>query len=95
LAGASVGTSEWFKAQLVPVAGPEFTRRLSHHMPPPRVPLRLDHPTAGELRWHRETLELLSTDAQQIVVFLPAVEPTSRAVESLRAHPHSTLRAAT
>lgn len=93
--GPSAENSEWFKAELAPIAGPEFTRRLTHHIPPPRVPLRLNHPTAGELRWHRETLELPSTDAQQIVIFLPADEPTSRAIEQLRGQTYGTLRAVT
>jgi transcriptional regulator with XRE-family HTH domain len=93
--GPSFENSEWFKAELAPVAGPEFTRRLSHHIPPSRVPLRLNHPTAGELRWHRETLELPSTDAQQIVVLLPVDEPTSRAMERLRGQPLGKLRAVT
>jgi hypothetical protein len=57
--------------------------------------LRLNHPTAGELRWHRETLELPSTDAQQIVVLLPVDEPTSRAMERLRGQPLGKLRAVT
>lgn len=91
--GPSAETSEWFKAELAPVAGPEFTRRLTRHIPPPRTALQLQHPTAGELRWERETLELRHTDAQQIVVFLPADEPTSRAMERLRGRPHGMLRA--
>jgi transcriptional regulator with XRE-family HTH domain len=93
--GPSAENFEWFKAELAPIAGPEFTRRLSHHIPPPRVPLRLSHPTAGELRWQRETLELPSTDAQQIVIFLPADEATSRAIEQLRGQTYGTLRAVT
>ena len=93
--GPSAENFEWFKAELAPIAGPEFTRRLGHHIPPPRVPLRLNHPIAGELHWQRETLELPSTDAQQIVVFLPADEPTSRAIEQLRGQTYGTLRAVT
>jgi transcriptional regulator with XRE-family HTH domain len=91
--GPSVQSSEWFTAELAPIAGPEFTRRLARHIPPPRPALRLNHPTAGELRWDRETLDLPSTDAQQIVVFLPADEPTSRALDGLRRLPRTTLRA--
>ncbi|MFF4890221.1 helix-turn-helix domain-containing protein [Micromonospora chersina] len=82
--GPSAESSEWFRVQLAPVAGPEFTRRLQQHLPPPQVPLRLDHPVAGELRWHREKLELPSTDAQELVVLLPADEATALAVERLR-----------
>ncbi|WP_262284791.1 helix-turn-helix domain-containing protein [Micromonospora sp. MA102] len=91
--GPSAESSEWFSVQLAPVAGQEFTRRLHQHLPPPAVPLRLDHPVAGELRWHREKLELPSTDAQELVVLLPADETTARAVERLRHHRHGALRA--
>ncbi|MET7967758.1 helix-turn-helix transcriptional regulator [Micromonospora sp. NPDC005305] len=91
--GPSAEASEWFTVQLAPVAGPEFTRRLRQHLPPPQVPLRLVHPVAGELRWHREKLELPSTDAQELVVLLPADEATARAVEGLRHRRHGTLRA--
>jgi transcriptional regulator with XRE-family HTH domain len=93
--GPSIESSEWFKAELAPLAGPEFTRRLARHIPPPRVPLRLNHPTAGALRWNRETLELASTDAQQIVVFLPADEVTSGALDGLRRQALRPLRAVT
>ncbi|MFR9778354.1 helix-turn-helix domain-containing protein [Micromonospora sp. MS34] len=92
--GPSAETSEWFKAELAPVAGPEFTRRLNHHLPPPQVPLRIDHPTAQQLRWNREKLELPSTDAQQLVVLLPADETTADAVERLRRRPRGHLRPA-
>jgi len=91
--GPSAETSEWFRTELAPVAGPEFTRRIAIHIPPPRVPLRLLHPIAGELRWERESLELRDTDAQQIVVFLPADEATARAMGRLRSQSHGTLRA--
>ncbi|MFC0031394.1 helix-turn-helix domain-containing protein [Micromonospora chaiyaphumensis] len=91
--GPSAESSEWFRVQLAPVAGPEFTRRLQRHLPPPQVPLRLDHPAVGELRWHRERLELPSTDAQELVVLLPADEATAQAVEGLRQRRHGTLRA--
>ncbi|MGW9195858.1 helix-turn-helix domain-containing protein [Micromonospora chersina] len=91
--GPSAESSEWFRVQLAPVAGPEFTRRLQQHLPPPQVPLRLDHPAAGELRWHQEKLELPSTDAQELVVLLPADEATAQAVERLRHRRHGTLRA--
>lgn len=82
--GPSAETSEWFKAELAPVAGPEFTRRLNRHLPPPQTPLRLNHPIARELRWQRERLELPPTDAQQLVVLLPADETTALALDLLR-----------
>lgn len=90
--GPSAASSEWFKAELAPVAGTEFTRRLNRHLPPAWVPLRLSHP-AGHLRWHRETLELPSSDAQQVVVFLPADESTAQAFDQLRREHGRTLRA--
>ncbi|WP_329259080.1 helix-turn-helix transcriptional regulator [Actinoallomurus sp. NBC_01490] len=91
--GPSVETSEWFMAELAPLAGQEFTRRFSRQLPPPQVPLRLNHPTAHELRWDRERLELPRTDAQQLVVLLPADETTAQSMERLRRRPGGTLRA--
>jgi transcriptional regulator with XRE-family HTH domain len=91
--GPSVETSEWFTAELAPLAGQEFTRRLNRHLPPPQVPLRIDHPTGHELRWQRERLELPRTDAQELVVLLPADETTAQAVEHLRRRPGGNLRA--
>ncbi|MGW1024517.1 helix-turn-helix domain-containing protein [Streptomyces sp. NPDC002577] len=91
----TAGTAEWFQAELAPVAGTEFTRRLNHHLPPPHLPLRLNHPTAHELRWHRERLELPRTDAQELVVLLPADEATAQAMERLRRRPDRILRAIT
>jgi transcriptional regulator with XRE-family HTH domain len=85
--GPSVSSSEWFKAELAPVAGPEFTSRLGQHLPPPRRQLRMRHPAAGELRWNRETLELPDQDAQQLVVYLPADQATTDALDELPAQP--------
>ncbi|MFC4947279.1 helix-turn-helix domain-containing protein [Pseudonocardia sp. GCM10023141] len=82
--GPSLQSSLWLRTQLAPVAGPEFTRRLDRPIPPVRNALRLRHPTAGELRWDRETLELRGADAQQVVVFLAADEDTARGFERLR-----------
>jgi hypothetical protein len=54
--GPSAASYEWFTAELAPIAGPEFTRRLGQHLPPPRGQLRMRHPATGhELRWNRET----------------------------------------
>lgn len=91
--GPSAETSEWFRAELAPLAGPEFTRRLNRHLPPPHVPLRLNHPIGHELRWQREKLELPKTDAQELVVLLPADDATARAMERLRRQPDRNLRA--
>ncbi len=91
--GPSVSGSEWFKTELAPLAGPEFTSRLDQHLPPPRRQLRMRHPTAGELRWNRETLELSDLDAQQLVVYLPADQTTTRALDQLRHQSQAILRA--
>ncbi|MEW2167183.1 helix-turn-helix transcriptional regulator [Streptomyces sp. NPDC007084] len=88
----SVENSEWFAAELAPVAGPDFTRRLHRHLVPPRGPLRLAHPSGHELRLLRETLEL-SSDAQQLVVFLPADDATAGALGELRRRHHGGLQA--
>ncbi|MFF4503294.1 helix-turn-helix domain-containing protein [Streptomyces sp. NPDC001401] len=90
--GPTAGSSEWFTAELAPVAGPDFTRRLHRHVVPQRGALRLNHPSGCELRLVREMLELPS-DAQQLVVFLPADEQTAQAVDQLRSRPRGRLRA--
>ncbi|KAA9157584.1 helix-turn-helix domain-containing protein [Amycolatopsis acidicola] len=81
--GPAVENSEWLSAELAPVAGPEFTRRLNRHEVPERGVLRLDHPSGRELRFLREPLEL-ADDNQQLVVFLPAERKTAEAVDELR-----------
>lgn len=91
--GPSAETSEWFRAELAPIAGPEFTRRLGRHIPPPCVPLRIARADAGELCWNRERLALPSTDQQEIVVYLPADNATSQRWETLRQPPGGGLRA--
>ncbi|MFF3315083.1 helix-turn-helix domain-containing protein [Streptomyces sp. NPDC003035] len=90
--GPSVENSEWFTTELAPIAGPDFTRRLNRHVVPRRGALRLNHPSGCELQLLRETLDL-SSDAQQLVVFLPADERTAQAVDQLRRRPHGRLRA--
>jgi hypothetical protein len=79
----SIENSQWLSAELAPIAGPEFTRRLHGHLLPRRGVLRLDHPAGYELRLRRETLEL-PADQQQLVVLLPADEETAAAVERTR-----------
>lgn len=81
--GPTVESAEWFTSELAPVAGPDFTRRMNRHVVPRRGVLRLNHPSGCELRLRRETLELPS-DAQQLVVFLPADEATAQAVDRFR-----------
>jgi transcriptional regulator with XRE-family HTH domain len=78
----SVENSEWLIAELTPVAGPDFTRRLRRHRVPPRGVLRLSHPAGPELRLLRETFELPG-DAQQLAVFHPADDQTADAVDRL------------
>ncbi|MEC3981050.1 helix-turn-helix domain-containing protein [Amycolatopsis sp. H20-H5] len=78
----SVENLEWLTAELIPLAGSEFTRRLNRHQVPRRGVLRLKHPSGPELRLTRETLELPADD-QQIVVFLPVDDQTARTVEQL------------
>jgi hypothetical protein len=46
-----------------------------------------------ELRWDRETLELPASDEQQLVIYLPADQPTSRALGRLRPADQPQLRA--
>ncbi|MFE6806359.1 helix-turn-helix domain-containing protein [Streptomyces sp. NPDC057681] len=88
----SVENSEWFTAELAPIASPDFMLRLNRHVVPQRGALRLNHPSGCELRLLRETLEL-SSGAQQLVVFLPADERTAQAVDQLRRRSPSRLRA--
>ncbi|MFI6844300.1 helix-turn-helix transcriptional regulator [Kitasatospora sp. NBC_00085] len=90
--GPSVENAEWFTTELAPVAGPEFTRRLNRHAVPRRGVLRIVHPSGPELRLLRETLEL-SSDAQQLVVHLPADEETALALDRLRRRTPGRLRA--
>lgn len=87
----SLENSEWLTVDLATVAGPDFTRRLSRHVVPPRGEIKLNHPAEGELVFVRETLEL-ATDAQQIVVFLPCDDATVQAVERLSNQPRGRLR---
>jgi transcriptional regulator with XRE-family HTH domain len=92
--GPSTESFEWFTADFAPVAGAEFTGRLHRHLPPPQVPFTMNHPRAQQLRWDRETLELPTPDAQQLVIWLPADEATAAAVDQLRHRPQrTTLRA--
>jgi transcriptional regulator with XRE-family HTH domain len=79
----SLQNTEWFTAELAPLAGAEFTDRLNRHVIPRRAALRLSHPSGEELEFRRETLELASDD-QQIVVYLPAQARTAEAVARLR-----------
>lgn len=92
----TVESSQWLRAQLEPLAGEEFTRRLERRLPPPRLPLRTNVPAlpgAPELRWERERLELSGGEGQELVVLLPADEATERAAQRLHRGPGAGLRA--
>ncbi|MFI9552866.1 helix-turn-helix domain-containing protein [Nonomuraea endophytica] len=78
----SLENLEWLTAELTPIAGPDFTRRLNRHIVPRRGILRLNHPAGHQLRLHRETLEL-PAESRQLVVFLPADNQTTRAIDQL------------
>jgi transcriptional regulator with XRE-family HTH domain len=94
--GPSAERSAQFRAELAPLAGEEFTRRLRRQHVPARTVLRWVHPVVGEVRFDREVLELPATDAQQLVVFLPADDATTRALDLLRRRSGpATLRAVT
>jgi transcriptional regulator with XRE-family HTH domain len=91
--GPSAERSAQFKAELAPIAGDDFTRRLNRHALPPRGTLRWTHPVVGELRLDREVMELAPADAQQLVVFLPADNMTVDALNRLRRRGGAVLRA--
>ena|SRR5579884_1661491 len=76
----SVESSEQFRRALEADAGAQFARRRDRHVPPPQLPLRLNHPAGEQLRLLRERLELPHADAQQLVVLLPADDTTARAM---------------
>ncbi|MFD3514994.1 helix-turn-helix domain-containing protein [Streptomyces sp. NPDC058657] len=87
----SLENLEWLTAELSPVAGADFTGRLHRPVVPRRGVLRLSHPSGHQLRLVRETLEL-PTDTQQLVVFLPADDRTSQAIDQLQHQAHGRLR---
>jgi transcriptional regulator with XRE-family HTH domain len=92
--GPSAASYEWLTAELAPTAGPEFTRRLGQHLPPPRRQLRIRHPATGhELTWNRESLELPAADEQQLVIYLPADQHTAHVLDQLRNENQPRLRA--
>ncbi|PZS28263.1 MAG: transcriptional regulator [Pseudonocardiales bacterium] len=91
--GPSAERSAQFRADLAGIAGDDFTRRLNRHVLPARGRLRWKHPVVGELRLDREVMEFPATDAQQLVVFLPADDTTAEAVNRMRKPSGATLRA--
>lgn len=93
--GPSADRSAQFQAELAPIAGDEFTRRMNRQALPPRGRLRWRHPAVGELRFDREVMEFPAADGQQLVVFLPADDATGQALKRLRGPGRGTLRAVT
>ena len=89
----TAAASEWFKAELAPLAGQDFTSRLDQHLPPRRLPWLLIHPAIGRTVWDRQVLALADDPDQQIVVFLPADETTREAFAQLGAGERARLRA--
>jgi transcriptional regulator with XRE-family HTH domain len=81
----TLANSEWLRAELAPIAGPDFTRRLDRPLPPPQRQLRTTHPSiASELLWNREVFETTDPETQQLVIYLPADDVTAEAVVRLR-----------
>lgn len=85
-----------FVEELTITAGAPFTDRLAA---PPDLPQRagverLVHPEAGELRLANETLEVSDAD-QRLVVFLPADDTTSAALDHLTGRQPGALRMVT
>ncbi len=83
--------------ELTIVAGAAFTGRLEA---PPALPRltgveRLFHPVVGELQLAYETLELPVADAQRLVVYLPADDATSTALDHLTGRHPGALRIVT
>jgi transcriptional regulator with XRE-family HTH domain len=91
--GPSAERSAQFQAELAAIAGDDFTRRVNQHALPPRGRLCWRHPIGGELRLDREVMEFPATDAQQLVVFLPADDATAEAVSRMRRAGGALLRA--
>jgi transcriptional regulator with XRE-family HTH domain len=91
--GPTVERSTRFSEELAEVAGDEFVQRLHRHDVPAQRPQRWRHPTAGTLDFHREVLELPASDAQQLLVLVPATGATSTALHQLRSDASPPLRA--
>ncbi|MEW2486119.1 helix-turn-helix transcriptional regulator [Streptomyces sp. NPDC048411] len=87
----SLENLEWLTAELTPVAGDEFTRRLNRDKVPRRGVLRLNHPGGHQLRLLREILELPG-DSQQLVIFLPEDDATAEALNRFQRRPLGRLR---
>jgi transcriptional regulator with XRE-family HTH domain len=93
--GPSVESSARLVAELAATAGHDFTDRFHRHELPTGGVQRWCHPTVGQLRFEREVLELPPTEAQQLVVLLPADDATADRLDQLRRKPVAGLRVAT
>jgi MmyB-like transcription regulator ligand binding domain/Helix-turn-helix domain len=82
--GAPSRRSEQLIADLTALAGPEFTDRVRSGRLPRVGTQAWCHPAVGGLLFDRELLEFPAADAQQLVVLLPANDPTSAALSKLR-----------
>jgi transcriptional regulator with XRE-family HTH domain len=80
---------------LIVIAGTAFTERMERPSgPPTRTGVdRLVHPEEGELRLAYETLDLPDADEQRLIVYLPADEATSGALDRLAGRRPGALRA--
>jgi hypothetical protein len=80
---------------LTVTAGAPFTDRLQapSSLPQRTGVERLVHPDVGELRMAYETLELPDADGQHLVVYLPADDATSAALDHLTGRQPGALRA--
>jgi transcriptional regulator with XRE-family HTH domain len=81
--GAPSPRSEQLIADLTTLAGSEFTDRVRSGRLPRAGTQAWCHPVVGGLLFDREVLELPPADAQQLVVLLPANDPTSAALGKL------------
>jgi len=81
--------------ELCVTAGAAFATRLKAAALPERTGLeRLTHPDVGELRLAYETLELPDSDDQRLVVYLPADDASSAALDRLTGRQPGALRLA-
>ncbi|MEV0201871.1 hypothetical protein [Nonomuraea sp. NPDC050691] len=83
-----------FTDELALTAGALFTDRMRARSTLPRRTgvERWDHPEAGELRLAFETMELSDADEQRLVVYLPADEASSAALDQLTGRHPGALR---
>jgi transcriptional regulator with XRE-family HTH domain len=80
--------------ELTVTAGAAFADRLKAANPPQRTGVeRLTHPGVGELRLAYETLELPDPDDQRLIVYLPADDASSAALDRLTGRRPGALRA--